>query len=69
MSSIKKISGQLVLDAASMTEKTTLVADDLFVIEDSAADHVKKKVRVSNLPSGEGGGLTQAQILARGLGA
>lgn len=37
-----------------ITEKTTPVAADLLVIEDSAAANVKKKVQVSNLPLGFG---------------
>lgn len=37
-----------ILDIASLTEKTALLADDLLVIEDSAASNVKKKVKFSN---------------------
>ena len=33
----------------SFTEKTTLVADDLFLIEDSEATNAKKKVKQSNI--------------------
>lgn len=53
-------------EISAITEKTTPVNDDILVIEDSAASYVKKRLKISNLP---GGGLTQAQVLARGLGA
>lgn len=38
-----------ILDVASLTEKMTLVADDLFLIEDSESSNVKKKVKKSNI--------------------
>lgn len=40
----------------AITEKTTLANDDVFIIEDSADSFAKKKVKVSNLPAGGGGG-------------
>lgn len=44
-------------DFSSFTEKTSLAADDVFIIEDSAAAGVKKYVKKSNLgASGSGGG-------------
>jgi hypothetical protein len=55
-------------EISAITEKTTPANDDLFVIEDSEASYVKKRLKISNLPGGAGG-LTQAQVLARGLGA
>ena len=48
------VSGEI----AAITEKTTLHDDDLFLIEDSEAGNVKKKVKSSNLPIGGGGGRT-----------
>lgn len=54
-------------EISAITEKTTPANDDILVIEDSAASYVKKKLKISNLPGGSG--LTQAQVLARGLGA
>lgn len=39
-------------EISGVTEKTTLANDDLFVIEDSAASYVKKKVKKSNLGAG-----------------
>ncbi|MBS4034409.1 MAG: LamG domain-containing protein [Ignavibacterium sp.] len=44
------------IDINSLTEKTTPVDDDIFVIEDSADSFNKKKLKVSNLPLGGGGG-------------
>lgn len=41
-------------EISTITEKTTLADNDLFVIEDSAASYAKKKVKKSNL----GGGIT-----------
>ena len=43
-------------DFDSFTEKTNLVNDDLFLIEDSEAGLVKKKVKRSNVGSGGGAG-------------
>jgi hypothetical protein len=37
-----------------LAEKTTPANDDEIVIEDSAASYAKKKVKISNLPSGSG---------------
>ncbi len=37
-----------------VTEKVTPVADDLLLIEDSAAANAKKRVKIGNLPSGGG---------------
>jgi hypothetical protein len=37
------------VDVANLTEKTTLVDDDLFIIEDSEATNEKKKVKKSNI--------------------
>ena len=56
------------------TEKTTLVANDLFVIEDSAASNAKKKVKASNISvmtTLTSGALVAntIQTLAHGLGA
>lgn len=53
----------------AITEKTTPANDDILIIEDSAALYEKKRLKISNLPTGSGGGLTQPQVLARGLGA
>jgi len=39
-------------EISALTEKTTLVSTDVFVIEDSAASYAKKKVQVTNLPGG-----------------
>lgn len=39
-------------EISGLTEKTTLVGADVFVIEDSAASYAKKKVQVTNLPAG-----------------
>jgi hypothetical protein len=39
-------------EISAMTEKTTLVGADVFVIEDSEASNAKKKVQVTNLPAG-----------------
>jgi hypothetical protein len=44
-------------EVSALTEKTSLVNDDVLVIEDSEASYGKKKVLVSNLP---GGGDTSA---------
>lgn len=44
-----KISKTTAGEIAAMTEKTTLVDADLFLIEDSAAGNAKKKVQKSNL--------------------
>ena len=43
-------------DFSSFTEKTTLSADDVFLIEDSAASGAKKFVKKSNLGAGSGSG-------------
>jgi hypothetical protein len=40
---------------SAVTEKVILVNDDLFLIEDSAASFVKKRVKKSNVSSGAGG--------------
>ncbi len=45
-----------------LTEKTTPADDDEIVIEDSEASYAKKKVKISNLPSGSGGGLSWNKI-------
>jgi hypothetical protein len=37
----------------ALTEKTTPVNDDLFIIEDSAASNAPKKVKLSNIPGAE----------------
>ncbi len=42
-------------EISAITEKTTLVDDDLFLIEDSAAGNAKKRVKKSNVGSGGGG--------------
>ena len=42
-------------DLNTFTEKTTPIATDIIIIEDSAASYAKKKVQISNLPSGGGG--------------
>lgn len=39
-------------EISGVTEKTSLANDDLFIIEDSAASGVKKKVKKSNVVSG-----------------
>jgi hypothetical protein len=43
-------------EISTLTEKTTLADNDLFVIEDSAASGAKKKFKAVNLPGGGGGG-------------
>ena len=40
-------------EISGITEKTSLAADDLFLIEDSAASNVKKKVKKSNITSSD----------------
>lgn len=49
----------------SLTEKMTLASDDLFLIQDSAAGYVNKKVKASTLPGAGSGTPTtvQAEIL------
>ncbi len=42
------------IDINALTEKTTPANDDIFVIEDSADSYSKKKLKVSNLPTGSG---------------
>ena len=39
-------------EISGVAEKTSLVAGDLFLIEDSAAGNAKKRVTVANLPAG-----------------
>jgi hypothetical protein len=43
-------------EISAITEKTVPADADLVIIEDSAASYVKKKVQISNLPGGTGGG-------------
>jgi sucrose-6-phosphate hydrolase SacC (GH32 family) len=43
-------------EISTITEKTTPVAADLILIEDSADDDNKKRVQIGNLPGGSGGG-------------
>lgn len=43
-------------EISAITEKTTPANDDLLLIEDSDASYVKKKLKISNLPSGSSGG-------------
>lgn len=49
-------------DWTGYTEKTTLVDDDLFLIEDSADSGTKKKVKKSNIGGGGGGNLNREII-------
>lgn len=49
---------------SGVSEKLAPVDDDVLLVEDSESEFVKKRVKLGNLPGG-GGGLTQAQILAR----
>lgn len=49
-------------DFSSFTEKTTLVADDVFIIEDSEDTGAKKFVKKSNLGAGGSGGGVQNLI-------
>jgi hypothetical protein len=51
-------------EIAAMTEKTTPVAADVLLIEDSAASNAKKKVQVGNLPAPALGdaSVTQAKL-------
>jgi hypothetical protein len=49
-------------EISGITEKTTPIADDLLVIEDSAASNAKKRVKVGNLPGGAGGGAVVAIV-------
>jgi hypothetical protein len=44
----KDVAGEIV----TITEKTSTVANDLLLIEDSAAGNVKKRLRIGNLPGG-----------------
>lgn len=44
-----KLSKTTAGEITAMTEKTTLADDDVFIIEDSAAGNVKKKVKKSNI--------------------
>lgn len=46
------VSGEI----AAITEKTTPHDNDLLLIEDSEASNAKKRLKISNLPSGGGGG-------------
>lgn len=51
-------------EISGLTEKTTPVSADVFVIEDSAASYAKKKLQVGNLPTGSGGVETKAGSVA-----
>ncbi len=42
-----------VVDINGQTEKTSIIGDDLFLIEDSAAANAKKKIKRNNIGSGE----------------
>jgi hypothetical protein len=53
-------------DFSVFTEKVTLDPDDLFLIEDSAASGVKKKVRRSAVGSGSGGGGGSINLITNG---
>ena len=55
-------------EISAITEKVAPVSADMLLIEDSEDGNIKKMVQVGNLPGGSGG-LSQAQVLARGLGA
>lgn len=44
------------IDISTVTEKTTLAANDLFLIQDSAASNAFKRVKWSNVDVGGGGG-------------
>lgn len=64
------------IDISALTEKTTLVDNDLFLIQDSAASNAFKKVKKSNVSSVvkgilvfSGGTATIAAALTRYLGA
>lgn len=48
-------------DFATFTEKVTPVGADILLLEDSAAAGAKKKVQISNLPTGSGGGYSEIQ--------
>jgi len=50
-------------EISGITEKTTPVANDLLVIEDSAASNVKKRLKVGNLPAAT---LTSSEATATG---
>jgi len=43
-------------EISAIAEKSTPASGDLLLIEDSAAGYIKKKVQITNLPSGGGGG-------------
>ena len=49
-------------EISAITEKTTPSNDDLLLIEDSDASYVKKKLKISNLPS-SGGGSGETDVL------
>ena len=53
-SQLKRSSG----DINSFDEKITPIGDDIIIIEDSNETYAKKKVKISNLPSGGGGDIT-----------
>jgi hypothetical protein len=46
------VSGEI----SALAEKTSPASNDVLIIEDSADSNNKKKVRIGNLPTGEGGG-------------
>lgn len=52
------VSGEI----SAITEKTTLVNDDLFLIEDSEASYAKKKVKKSNVGGGGGAPTTSEYV-------
>lgn len=47
-------------EIAAVTEKTTLVAGDLFLLEDSAASNAKKRAQIGSIDHGVLAGLTDA---------
>lgn len=50
-------------EISAITEKTTPSNDDLLLIEDSDASYVKKKLKISNLPSSGGSGETDVLMV------
>ncbi len=50
-------------EISAISEKTTPADDDLLLIEDSEASYAKKKVKISNMPAGSGGGETDVLMV------
>lgn len=57
----------LASEISGVAEKVTPVGADVLLIEDSAAGNVKKKVQITNLPGGGGGGQTDTVTGSNGI--